>query len=109
MGKGGGELGAWVMQTAGVTRSYQQEPSESDAHYLQGDIIVNLRASLIAVLANALAGNEATPDFLKGVLALAQSQAALYDIPWSQLVMELGRRPELRHLARRLRDSSRSP
>jgi len=97
------------MQTAGVTRSHRQEPSESDAHYLQGDIVVNLRASLIAVLANALARDEATPDFLNGVIALARSQAALYDIPWSQLVRELGRRPELGHLARRLRDSSPSP
>jgi hypothetical protein len=97
------------MQTAGVTRSYQQEPSDSDAHYLQGDIVVNLRASLIAVLAHALARDEATPDFLNGVIALARSQAALYDIPWSQLVRDLGQRPELRHLARRLRDSSRSP
>jgi hypothetical protein len=109
MDRGGDEREAEVIQTAGATGSYPQEPSESDAHYLQGDIIVNLRASLIAVLANALARSEATPDFLKGVIALARSQAALYDIPWSQLVSELGRRPELRHLVRGLRDSSLGP
>ncbi len=97
------------MQTASVTDGYQQEPSEPYAHYLQDDIIINLRASLIAVLANALARDEATPDFLKGVLALARSQAALYDIPWSQLVNELSRRPELRHLVRKLQNGTANP
>ena len=90
------------MRAPGLASAYRQQPSESDPEYLRDDIIVNLRAGLIAVLANAVASGGASPDFLKGALALARSQAALYDIPWPLLVNELARRPELGHSIRKL-------
>jgi competence protein ComGC len=57
--------------------------------YHPDDIVRGLRASLIAVLATALSADTANCDYLKGVLSLARSQAALYDIPWSEFASSL--------------------
>ena len=76
----------------------------TQAHYLEDDIERGLRASLVAVLTTALSGNETNLDFLKGVFSLARSQAALYDIPWPDMIRSLCTVPELRCLVSQLQD-----
>ena len=63
--------------------------------YHQDDIIRGLRASLVAVLAAALAGHENNFDFLRGVFSLARSQAALYGVHWADIIVSLREVPEL--------------
>ena len=63
--------------------------------YHQDDIIRGLRASLVAVLAAALASNENNFDFLRGVFSLARSQAALYGVHWADIIVSLREVPEL--------------
>ena len=58
-------------------------------NYRQDDIARGLRASLVAVLATALASGSADRSYLRGVFSLAQSQAALYGIPWVDVVSSL--------------------
>ena len=72
------------------------------AQYLQDDVVRVLRTSLVEVLGTALGDDEANPDFLKGVLSLARSLAALYGIPWCDLVRSLCAVPELCCLVLRL-------
>jgi hypothetical protein len=76
--------------------------TSAHAQYLQDDVARGLRTSLIEVLGRALADNEANPNFLKGVLSLARSLAALYGIPWCDLAQSLCARPELCCLVLRL-------
>ena len=78
------------------------EPSDASCRYLQDDIARGLRASLTVVLAAALAGEWANIDFLKGVFSLASSQAALYGIPWTELIADLHSAPELEGLIENL-------
>ena len=68
--------------------------TSEDVHYRQDDIVRGLRASLLAVLATSLASERANDDFLKGVFAITQSQAALYGIPWIELVESIRGTPE---------------
>ncbi len=72
-------------------------------NYHQDDIMRGLRASLLAVLATSLAGDRANDDFLKGVFAITQSQAALYGIPWIELVESIRDTPEFDNLIQELR------
>ncbi len=74
----------------------------SSAQYLQDDVVRSLRTSLVEVLSTALADDEVNPDFLKGILSLARSLAALYGIPWCDLVQSLCAMPELCCLILRL-------
>jgi hypothetical protein len=69
----------------------------SDRYQLD-DIARGLRASLMAVLATALTGSSANFDYLRGVLALARSQAALYGIPWEDIVSGLHELPAFRFI-----------
>ena len=71
-------------------------------NYRQDDIMRGLRASLLAVLATSLASDRANDDFLKGVFAITQSQAALYGIPWVELVESIRGTPEFDHLIQEL-------
>jgi hypothetical protein len=75
--------------------------------YLQDDVERSLRASLIAVLSAVLADEEASAEYLKGVLDLARSQAALYGIPWCDLLARLRDVPELWNLDLTLQDGCR--
>ena len=89
------------MLMPGVALSDRQE-----AHcYLQDDVVRGLRTTLVSVLSAALIGKHASSGYLKGVLALARSQAALYGIPWCDLVASLREVPELCNLALLLQDS----
>jgi len=76
--------------------------NHTSTQYLQDDVVRGLRACLVEVLATTLADEEANPDFLKGVLSLARSLAALYGIPWCDLVQSLCAMPELCCLILRL-------
>ena len=87
------------MSTWARTRS---ESRDTDCRYLQDDITRGLRASLMAVLTTALTGEWANYDFLKGVFSLASSQAALYGIPWTELIVSLHGAPELEGLTEEL-------
>jgi hypothetical protein len=72
--------------------------------YLQDDVERSLRTSLVSVLAAALAGGQANSEYLSGVLALARSQAALYGIPWCDVMASLRETPELLNLVLLLQD-----
>ena len=74
-----------------------------ELNYQQDDIVRGLRASLLAVLATALASDRANDDFLKGVFALTRSQAALYGISWIELVASIRGTPEFDNLIQELR------
>jgi hypothetical protein len=74
-----------------------------EVSYRQDDIVRGLRASLLAVLATSLASDRANDDFLKGVFAITQSQAALYGIPWIELVESIRGTPEFDNLIHELR------
>lgn len=76
--------------------------------YLQDDVVRSLRASLVSVLSTALATHPASSEYLRGVLALARSQAALYGIPWCDLVASLYDVPEIWNLNALLQDGCRS-
>jgi hypothetical protein len=79
-----------------------------EAHcYLQDDVVRGLRASLVSVLSAALAADQASPGYLRGVLALARSQAALYGVPWCDLVASLQDVPEMWNLIVLLQDGCR--
>lgn len=75
--------------------------------YLQDDVERGLRTSLISVLTAALADEGASGTYLKGVFDLARSQAALYGIPWCDLLARLRDVPELWNLALMLQDGCR--
>jgi hypothetical protein len=75
--------------------------------YLQDDVERGLRTSLISVLTAALADEGASTEYLKGVLDLARSQAALYGISWCDLLVRLREVPELWNLALTLQDGCR--
>jgi hypothetical protein len=77
--------------------------AQEEPNYHQDDIVRGLRASLLAVLATALASERANDDFLKGVFAITQSQAALYDVPWVELVQSIRGTPEFDNLIEELR------
>jgi hypothetical protein len=85
-------------------KSTPPEIDDPSCRYLEDDIARGLRASLTAVLATALAGEWANYDFLKGVLSLASSQAALYGIPWTELIANLSKTPELEGLIQELQE-----
>ena len=70
--------------------------------YDQDDVTRGLRTSLAAVLIAFLNGDRVNSDFLKGVFWLAKSQAALYDIPWLDLVQDLCKTPGLGCLSKEL-------
>ena len=76
--------------------------------YLQDDVERGLRASLISVLTAVLSDEGASVEYLKGVLDLARSQAALYGIPWCDLLARLSDVPELWNLVLTLQDSCRA-
>jgi hypothetical protein len=69
--------------------------SSREDRYRQDDIARGLRASLVAVLATALSSGCADYRYLQGVFTLAQSQAALYGIPWVDVVSSLRQLPNL--------------
>jgi hypothetical protein len=96
------------MMRCSLTQQIQEEPLGTCNQYLPDDIARGLQASLVAVLMTALSGQGTSPDFLKGVLSLAQSQAALYGISWSWLVQNLCNKPELYCLVQRLQDGLES-
>jgi hypothetical protein len=75
--------------------------------YLQDDVARGLKASLVSVLSAALASDQASPGYLRGVLALARSQATLYGVPWCDLVASLYDVPELWNLIVLLQDGCR--
>jgi hypothetical protein len=77
--------------------------TSDELNYRQDDIVRGLRASLLAVLATSLASDRANDDFLKGVFAITQSQAALYGIPWIELVESIRDTPEFDSLIQELR------
>jgi HEAT repeat protein len=66
-----------------------------DDGYQQDDIARGLRATLVAVLTSAFSSGSASYSFLQGVFSLAQSQAALYGIPWVDVIASLRDLPEL--------------
>ena len=74
-----------------------------ELNYRQDDIVRGLRASLLAVLATSLSSDRANDDFLKGVFAITQSQAALYGVPWIELVESIRGTPEFDSLIQELR------
>ena len=76
--------------------------------YLQDDVERGLRTSLTAVLTAVLADEGASAEYLKGVLDLAHIQAALYGIPWCDLLARLRDLPELRNLDLTLQDGCRA-
>jgi hypothetical protein len=82
------------------------EPKE--AVYLQDDIARGLCATLTAFLLSALAYQEQNPAFLKGALALARTQAALYGLCWRDVVESLYHEPELCGLVQKLQEETRS-
>jgi hypothetical protein len=75
--------------------------------YLQDDVVRSLKASLVSVLSTALATHQASSEYLSGVLALARSQAALYGIPWCDLVASLYDVPEIWNLNALLQEGCR--
>ena len=75
--------------------------------YLQDDVERGLRTSLISVLAAALSDEGSSAEYLKGVFDLARSQAALYGIPWCDLLMRLHDVPELWNLVLTLQNGCR--
>jgi hypothetical protein len=76
-----------------------------EAHrYFQDDVVRGLRTSLVSVLYAAMASHQASAGYLRGVLALARSQAALYGIPWCDLVASLREIPEVWNLVRLLQN-----
>jgi hypothetical protein len=80
-----------------------------EAHsYLQDDVFRGLRTSLASVLSAAQAADRVSPGYLKGVLALARSQASLYGIPWCDLLAGLGDGSELGNLVVVLQDGCTS-
>ena len=85
------------------TSFVQAENNGSHSSYLQDDIARGLRACLVEVLSCTLA-DEAQPDFLKGVLALARRQADLYGIPWHEMMQSLCKMPELGGLIAQLQE-----
>jgi hypothetical protein len=87
--------------------SIHSEHNSSQGDYVQDDIARGLRASLIEVLSSTLA-DQAHPDFLKGVLSLARRQAALYDIPWYEIMQSLCTMPELCGLISQLQECTLS-
>jgi len=84
-----------------------RDDSRTEGCYLQDDVERGLRTSLIAVLTAVLADEGASAEYLKGVLDLAHSQAALYGIPWCDLLARLRDLPELRNLDLTLQDGCR--
>ena len=82
------------MLGSGVALGERQEANS----YFQDDVVRGLRTSLVSVLSAALAGHQASAGYLRGVLALARSQAALYGIPWCDLVASLREMPEVWNL-----------
>ena len=86
-----------------VEISIHSEQNDARGDYVQDDIARGLRASLIEVLTSTLA-DQAHPDFLKGVLSLARRQAALYDIPWHDIMQSLCTMPELCGLISQLQE-----
>jgi hypothetical protein len=76
--------------------------------YRQDDIVRVLRTSLVSVLATTLADDQVRSGYLKGVFDLARSLAALYGIPWCDLVASLQDVPELWNLVLSLRGESRT-
>ena len=81
------------------------EECRVECSYLQDDVERGLRASLISVLTTALSDEGASADYLKGVLDLARSQAALYGIMWGDLLARLSDVPELWKLTLTLQGS----
>lgn len=79
----------------------------AECYYLQDDVERGLRTSLISVLSAALADEAASGEYLKGIFDLARSQAALYGIPWRDLLMRLHDVPELWNLVLSLQDGCR--
>ena len=83
--------------------------SDQEVHrYHQDDVFRGLRTSVVSVLSAALGHEQASPGYLKGVLALARSQAALYGIPWCDVVASLRAVPELWGMVFLLQDSCQS-
>jgi hypothetical protein len=80
-------------------------PAENGSQndYVQDDIARGLRACLVEILSCTLA-DEAQPDFIKGVLALARRQADLYGIPWHDIMQSLCEMPELNGLVAQLQE-----
>jgi hypothetical protein len=76
--------------------------------YLQDDIERGLRMSLVSVLTATLADEGADAAYLKGVFDLARKQAALYGIPWCDLLARLRDVPELWNLDLTLQDGCRA-
>lgn len=60
-----------------------------NGEYQQDDIARGLRAALIAVLTTSFASGSINYGFLQGVLSLARNQAALYGIPWVDVISGL--------------------
>ena len=83
------------------------EDCHVECSYLQDDVERSLRTSLISVLTAALADEGASVEYLKGVLDLARSQAALYGILWCDLWARLRDVPELWNLTLTLQGSCR--
>jgi hypothetical protein len=86
-----------------MNMSVLQAENGPTSSYLQDDIARGLRACLVEVLSCTLA-DEAQPDFLKGVLALARRQADLYGIPWHEMMKSLCAMPELGGLVAQLQE-----
>ena len=83
------------------------EDYRAEGRYCQDDVERSLRTSLIAVLTAVLADEGASAEYLKGVLDLARSQAALYGISWCDLLMRLYNLPQLSNLVLLLQDGCR--
>ena len=83
------------------------EDCRTESCYFQDDVERGLRTSLISVLSAALADEGASAEYLKGIFDLARSQAALYGIPWCDLLMRLHDVPELWNLELTLQDGCR--
>jgi hypothetical protein len=75
--------------------------------YLQDDIARGLCATLTAFLLSALTYEVQNPAFLKGALALARTQAALYGLCWRDEVESLCHDPELSGLVEKLQEGTR--
>ena len=90
----------------GIIHGVSQD-SRAEGCYLQDDVERGLRTSLISVLSAALADEGASAEYLKGVLDLARSQAALYGIQWCDLLTRLRDVPELWNLVITLQDGCR--
>ena len=83
------------------------EDCQTKGSYFQDDVERGLRTSLISVLSAVLADEGASAEYLKGVFDLARSQAALYGIPWCDLLVRLHENPELWNLVLTLQDGCR--